>query len=451
MTLFLGLVVIAAAVVAVVRRVDVRLALGLAAVVLGLLAGRPEIVLQVFLRTLANEQFVVPICTAMGFSHVLRHTGCDRHLVRLLVVPVRRVRPLLVPATVLVGFAVNVPIISQTGTAAAVGPVFVPLLRAAGVSPLTAGSALLLGSSVGGELLNPGAVEYQSVRFALAAKGHPVEPQECVRRTRGPLAVQLLVSTAVFWALSAWAERRKTPDPVTAPPEEPPQDKEPCRINVFKAAVPLVPLLLLFLTGPPLNLVAVPREWLVGPEEPATLRADSRLIGAAMLIGVGVAALAAPRQGRGVAAAFFDGAGYAYAHIISLIVAANGFGKGVELIGLDRLLGRATAAAPALLVPIAVAVPLAFAFVCGSGYAATASLFGFFLDPALEAGTDPGALGALVPLAAAAGRTMSPVAAVVLLCGRLTDTEPAALARRVAVPLVVGLLAVLLVHALTPW
>src|SRR5262249_29118262 len=85
MTLFLGLVVIAAAVVAVVRRVDVRLALGLAAFLLGLLAGRPEVVLQVILRTLANEQFVVPICTAMGFSHVLRHTGCDRHLVRLLV------------------------------------------------------------------------------------------------------------------------------------------------------------------------------------------------------------------------------------------------------------------------------------------------------------------------------------------------------------------------------
>src|ERR1700719_2367323 len=154
MTPLLGAFVILLAVVAVVRRVDVRLTLTLAGLALGALAWQTQAVVQAFLLTLCNEQFVVPICCAMGFAYVLRHTGCDQHLVQLLVEPVRRVRLFLVPGTVVIGFLVNIPIVSQTSTAATVGPVMVPLLRAAGLSPATAGAALLLGASLGGELLN---------------------------------------------------------------------------------------------------------------------------------------------------------------------------------------------------------------------------------------------------------------------------------------------------------
>ena len=155
--LLLGAVVVVLAVVAVVRRVDVRLTLTLAGLALGMLAFQTQAVVQAFLVTLCNEQFVLPICSAMGFAYVLRHTGCDQHLVRLLAEPVRRLRPIAVPGAVLVGFVVNIPIISQTSTAAAVGPVLVPLLRAAKLSPAVVGAALLLGASIGGELLNPGA------------------------------------------------------------------------------------------------------------------------------------------------------------------------------------------------------------------------------------------------------------------------------------------------------
>ena len=57
----------------------------------------------------------------------------------------------------------------------------------------------------------------------------------------------------------------------------------------------------------------------------------------------------------------------------------------------------------------------------------------------------PETLGLVVALAAAAGRTMSPVAAVVLMCASLTGASPVALARRVAPPLLVGIVAVVVV------
>ena len=57
------------------------------------------------------------------------------------------------------------------------------------------------------------------------------------------------------------------------------------------------------------------------------------------------------------------------------------------------------------------------------------------------AGGDEGAIntalrvGAVVSIAAAAGRTMSPVAAVVFMCASLTGSDPLVIARRVAGPL----------------
>jgi len=436
MTLLAGLVVIAAAVVAVLRKIDVRLVLIVAALVLGLLAGTPDLIVRTFVSTFSSEQFVVPIGCAVGFAYVLRHTGCEQHLVQLLVKPLRRARWLLIPGVVLVGFAVNVPVVSQVGTAVSIGAVLVPLLRAARVSAVTSGAALLLGCSLGGDLLNPGAPELQTIARALS-----VESTACVVRILPLLLVQVAVATAVFWPLSLRAEATIPAGALPAEAREP----TTFRVNYLKAAVPLVPLVLLFLTGPPLQLVQVPTEWLTTPED--VKRFDSRLIGVAMLLGVLTAAVVSPRTALGTAGAFFDGAGYALTHIVSLIVAAYCFGKGVESIGVKELLGRVIGARPALLLPAAGALPLTFAVLCGSGMATTQALFGFFVEPARGTGIDPLLVGALVAVVASAGRTMSPVAAIVLMSASMTGSEPLALVRRVVVPLLCAVVAVVVAAA----
>lgn len=455
MTLVLALGIIAVAVYAVLRQVDVRLALLLAALALGTLAGNPIAIVHMFLATLSREQFVVPICCAMGFAYVLRHTQCDQHLVHLLVEPLRRVRVLLIPGAVLVGFIVNITIISQTSTAVAVGFVLVPLLLAARISPLTAGAALLLGSSLGGELLNPGAPELNTISEALKRDVNPsFTSSEAVERVMPLLFLQLGVATTVFWIWSARAESKNRQ------PESPKQSEsgtldEPAefQVNLLKAIVPLVPLTLLFMIGPPLNLLEVPEQWKAGlvdqPSSPLpSSQYDVRLIGAAMLIGVAVASLVAWRSFLGVAKAFFDGAGYAFTHIISLIVIANCFGEGVKQIGLANPIGNVITAWPELLAPTAGTLPLAFAWLSGSGMAATQSLYQFFVGPAQQLNFDPARIGAIVAIGAAAGRTMSPVAAVTLMCATMTGTNPLELIRRVAPPLLLGMVTVIVAGAI---
>ena len=451
MIIVLGLVVIVLAVIAVIRNVDVRLTLITAALALGILAGAPANIVRKFFQTLAAEEFLIPICAAMGFAHVLRHTQCDRHLVHVLTDPLRRVRALLIPGAVLVGFVVNIPIISQTSTAVAVGSVLIPLLLAAGVSPVTAGSVLLLGASIGGELLNQGAPEFRTVVRETNALGVPLSGSQCVQAVLPLVALHLLVSTLVLWVISARREAR-TSEPAVAP-----APAEAFQVSYLKAAVPLVPLILLFIVAPPLKLVEVPVSWLVGPQEPTSVLGaaatslgnprladaapnpfDSRLVGLAMLVGAIVAALAAPGT-RGSVGAFFEGTGFALTNIISIIVAAACFGEGVKLLGLQRLMGDVLVLVPQLLVPVASVFPLAFGLISGSGMAATQSLFGLFAGPSLSLGVAPEHVGAVVALGAAAGRTMSPVAAVTLMCASLTATRPTELVRRVAGPLLVGI------------
>lgn len=466
--LLLAVALVVAAAVLTARGWDVRLVLLAAAVVLGLAGGYLPDVSRKFFDTFSGEAYVIPICSAMGFAYVLKLTECDQHLVRVLVAPVRRVRFLIVPGVVLAGFVTNVPVLSQTSVSVCLGAVVVPVMRAAGFHPLVIGSALLLGASVGGELFNPGAPELNTVT------GLTHTPPVTLARVHLPWVVlpQLAVSTLVFWALTRWWWKRD------APAEETPVHLG--RINWLKAAVPVLPLVFLLLSGEPLKLLTVPPEWLVEVKAPAAVRADERvaavvgpaaeaareegvkaarakavaaaekaaggrMVGLAMVLGAAVAAATSPRKAGDTAKAFFEGAGYGFANIVSLIVVAVAFGKAVELAGFGEVVKQLVTAAPWLLVPLAVLLPWAFAVACGSGMASTASLYGFFHQPDAAPGVNED-VGALVSIGSAAGRTMSPVAAVAVMCGKLTDTTPWALVSRVAIPLLAGLAAVIVLR-----
>jgi DcuC family C4-dicarboxylate transporter len=433
MILSLSLLVIVLAVLVVLRGGEVRLTLLLAAVVLATLAGEPLVVLRTFLDTFASEQFLVPIGCCMGFAFVLRHTQCDQHLVHLLMAPLQWLRPLVLPGAVLVGVLVNIPIISQASAAVAVGAVLVPVLRAARYGPVTVGAALALGCSMGGELLNPGAPELRSI---LAVRGpHDPDAQglDIVRRVLPLLAIHFAVAVPVFWWLSYNDEQ---------PPAEDVASAETFRVNLVKALVPLLPVTLLFLTAlpPPFRLVTVPPEWLMTPQAHKGAF-DSRLVGAAMLVGTLVAALTDLSRARDVGKVFFEGAGFALTHVTSLIIAAKCFGDAVARVGLGAVLGGLIERMPVLLWPLAALLPMGFSWVCGSGMASAESLYRFYDAPAIAQDADPLRVGALISLGAATGRTLSPVAAVVLMAATLSGASPLAIVRRNALPLILGLTA----------
>src|SRR5437868_5025455 len=99
---------------------------------------------------------------------------------------------------------------------------------------LTVAAALSLGTSIGGELLNPGAPELNTIAGRVG-----VPATECVPRIFPLLLVQLAVALALFWPLCLRAEARAAGGADEPPPAE------LFRIDPYKALVPLIPLTLL--------------------------------------------------------------------------------------------------------------------------------------------------------------------------------------------------------------
>ena len=410
MLTFAGLVIVAAAVYLMVRQVEVRIVLLGAGLAMALLAGHPLSLADTFTRAMVSGM-VAPICAAMGFATVLSATGCDRHFVQLVLGPVRRFKWLALPGGILAAYFVNMAIPSATSTAAALGSILVPLLLVGGWSPATAGAALVLGASFGGDLLNPGSQDIQTVaamaRLPAAALSAKIVPAS---------ALGALTAAAVFAALG----RR-----IVVADAAPLAPGAPFETSYSKAVVPLIPVGLLLLGNAGVPFLA----WLVEVPEGGEWRAlaNSLPVVRAMLVGTILAMAACWRDAPRLATTFFDGMGRAYGNIISLTITAQCFGAGIAAIGLaDALLAHANGDGSLAL--LSGGFPWARATLSGSGSGAIATFAQTFLSQ-VDPTRGPETFGALACFGGAFGRTMSPVAAVVIYASTLVGVRPIELIR----------------------
>jgi DcuC family C4-dicarboxylate transporter len=164
-----------------------------------------------------------------------------------------------------------------------------------------------------------------------------------------------------------------------------------------------------------------------------------------MLAGTIVVFLVHGRDASQLVRAFFEGMGYAYVHVISLVVTSSCFIAGLTAAGMTEEL-VSVVSGPGIVGKVAAGFfPGLLAVVSGSGVGPSVA----FAKAVLPALTDdlPLALdlGSLAAIAGSFGRTMSPVAAVVIFSASLTGVTTWMLIRRVAPALLVGYVAVLAV------
>ncbi len=429
--------ILAAAVYALARGLDVRLVLFTAAVALASLAGQPWVVLDAFRSTMANADIVGPICCAMGYAYVLKLIGADQELVRLLIAPLRRVPWLLIPGGCAVGFIANIAVVSQTAVAAAVGLVLIPLMRAARYHPFIAAATLVLGCSGGGNLLNPGDADIVAIVDCAKVGTDAVWNALVV-----PHLLGFIAATAAFWVMSCWlAPAGSIPsndtDPAIAtsgPTDPKPDDQRP--IDYVKAALPPLPIIMLFATWPRLGLFP----WLL------KLYDTGLPVPHAIVISTIIAMLVSRANPSAQTKAFFEGMGNAYTHVISLIIVATSFVEAMKAVGLLSELVTLIRSSGPVGKLAAGFFPWLLAVICGSGTAPSVA-FSKAVLPELSTVDLAGAidLGVLGSIAATYGRTMSPVAAVVIFTSTLTGVPPQRIIRRTAPALAVGALVVLVI------
>jgi len=333
--------------------------------------------------------------------------------------------------------------------------VLIPLLMAAGISRVTGGALLLLGGSMGGELLNPAAIEVTTI-----ARVTGVSNTDIIRAIMPYNLAACGTALLVFWLMAIRFERKAALSPQLAEHGDDAGNAESIaasmaavgnaaeidRINPFKAIVPLVPILLLMFVKPWLER----HGWLPAFEERVKEQAP---IAAAMLIGVVCAGAASASRAGKIAAAFFAGAGFAYVHVISVIICANVFSKSLEVNGVIDLMAGLVKNAPTMVLVASVVVPWVMAAVTGTAVGTAPVVIAVLLPVAMKtvhegiATTHGVRVGGVTAITAQFGRTSSPVAPVVIMCSTLAQSRPTTLVKRVLLPLMAGG-AVLLIAAL---
>ena len=413
--IWIGVAIILFTLVAIVKRYETRLVLFLAGLAMALAAGKPLAAMDAFAKAMVNEGLVTTICTVMGFSYVMKITGCDSHLVHCLTALLKRVKFILIPGSVLLTWLLNIALPSQAGCAAAVGSVLIPTLIRSGVHPAMAG-ACILGGTFGSTLSpglahNPFVAKLANVDVMTVIAGHT------------PAVLTAMVISAVSLTVVCYL-RKEGPNAERAAQFT--ADEEAFKVNSIKALVPLVPLALLVLGS---KLVAV--------IPPIT-------VPQAMIMGAILGFVITRTNPQEISKGFFKGMGESYANIMGIIIAAAVFTKGMEIIGLTGALIEKMKESQDVALYAASFGPYLLAILSGSGDAAALAFNGAVTPHALEFGFQITDMGSLATLSGAFGRTMSPVAGVAIVCATLAKVSPFDIAKRTAPGMVIALISVLI-------
>jgi len=415
------------------RGADVRLILILAGLVISSLAAQPWAVFDAFQKAVGRGDIIGPICSAMGFAFVVKKTGCDQDMVRLLMRPLRKLQWALIPGGAAIGFVTNMAITSQTAAAAAVGPILVPLLIAAGHSRLAAAATLLVGCSVGGNLFNPGEPDVVAVHVNAGVNvGHVL----------GSLFIPNLISFAVAVIVLSIILYKKH-DHLSSKESAAVSTEMDRPVSIGRALLVPMPVLILLLLQPSLNLAPE-----LFQKYPNGLHVSTVMLACSFLV-MAVTSMRGSRVDRthfsDLTASFFDGMGFGFTKVISLIIAASCFIAGLEAVGAIATLTsmfRENLAIAGILSPI---LTYGLAVVSGSGTAPSVA-FSQAMLPGLAI-TDKAqavVLGSFGAIGASIGRTMSPVSAIVLFTGTLAEVESSALIKLVTIPMIASLVSVIL-------
>ena len=416
--IWVGAIIVLLTFVAIVKRYETRLVLFLGGLAMAAAAGKPLAAMDAFAKAMVNEGLVTTICTVMGFSYVMSVTNCDKHLVHLLAGGLKRVKPILVPGAVVVTWVLNIALPSTAGCAAAVGAVLIPTLIRSGVHPAMAAACVMSGTF--GSTMSPGLSHNPFV-----AKLAQVDVMTVIANHAPAVLVVLAIAAPMLAMVAYW--RKEGPDAERAAAFQ--EDGQDFKVNLLKAIIPALPLLLLVLGSKQLGViptVTVPQ---------------------AMIIGAMLGFLATFQNPQEISKGFFKGMGDSYGDIMGIIIAAAVFTQGMQIIGLTGAMIAKMKASQDIAIYAATFGPYFLAILSGSGDAAALAFNGAVTPHAAQFGWAISDMGSLATISGALGRTMSPVAGGLIVCATIAKVNPFEIAKRTAPGMVLGVIAVLLVFS----
>ena len=410
--------------------------------------------LESFTKSMTSAGLIKAICASMGCAYVMKVTRCDQHLVLLLTKPMKNIGFLLIPATFVLTYFINIAIPSAAGCSAAVGATMIPLLMASGVRPAMAGAAVFAGTF--GGVLSPGSAHNIFVTDMVKKTNEAYTVQDVIG-VQFPNAVAAGIVVLIVISLTAiiFKDYQKGQDfspKSTSNTAEATQTK----VNLLFALAPLIPLVILvvgavissyardfFLTN--LNsIVAVlgdPRgvsvEKFFGDHYGLFVAIKyfswtNMGVAEAMILGAIIAVFITWTSPEKITKEFFNGMGSAYAEVMGIIIAAGVFVAGLKACGAIDAVTEWLKHSQEFVRYGGTFVPYLMGTVTGSGDAATMAFNQAITVHAADLGFAQDKLGMAAAISGALGRSSSPIAGAAIVCAGLAMVSPVEIAKRTA-------------------
>lgn len=417
MLLLLGVVVVALTVYCLVKQYETRMVLFCSGVVLALLGGDFMGPLKAFSHAMQENKLFEAIISVMGFAMVMKLTECDKHLINLLIKPLKKAGPLLIPATTLVTLFINTSITSSAGCSAAVGAILIPLLMAAGVHPAIAAASIYAGTY--GAIFNPG---YAQVAIIVdVAKSTPVAV------VANHFTALLTAGVIGAFSLLAVAYFRKENKGYELPTDKIVEDTTGAfKVSLIRAMIPLLPIVLLVLGS--MNVIPAFKQLAISH---------------AMIIGVFCAFLVTRANPAKISKEFWHGVGDSFGHVFGIIICALVFVSGLKSVGLIQALINLMISNPSIAKVSSAVGPFLLGVMSGSGDAAAVAFNKAVTPEAAKFGLSAMDMGSMAAIGGALGRSMSPVAGGLIICATLAGVSPMEVAKRNAPGMILACIAVL--------
>ncbi len=419
-TAWIAVLVVIGTIYCLIKRYETRLVVFTAGMLLCCISLDPLAGLTQFAKSMTNSSLIMAICGSMGFAFVTTHTQCDKHLVTFLAAPLKYLGIILIPAATAITFFINIALPSAAGCAAAVGTTFIPVMIRAGIRPAAAGAAILMGTY--GSVLSPGMSHNNFV--AKISEMNVMDliglhmPYSLICEALGLIGI-----TIVCFILR---DNKPTQEEMDAYNAVSGGGQAITKVNPLKALAPLVPLIILVLgnTCVPAIKMGV---------------AEAMVLGAIFTL---IVCLSEPQQ---FSKEFFKGMGDGYGSVMGIIIAAGVFAAGLKCAGLVDAFINVLKTSNELARWGGSLGPFILAVITGSGDAATFAFNEAVTPHAADFGMQIPNLGALALISGSLGRTMSPIAGVVIVVSGLCASSPLSLVKRTAIPMIITVIVLALI------
>lgn len=397
-----------------------------------------QAIVDQFTNTLIGPGFVILILG--GYSAYMNHIGANQVTVHALTKPIAKISSvyILIPIVFLIGNLLSLVIPSASNLAIILLATLYPVLRAAGMSRLSA--AAIIGTSA---TIVPTPLGADSV--AIASQLH-ISVTDYVFRSHAIVSIPTLLAIALVHYFWQKHEDKKHPEELSYDDElslnEGKQDSESVSVEYrgFKAFVygvlPLLPIILLLVVFF-MNIVA-------GTKLNISVQVVS-LISFFVAVFVEFISKCQFKHVLGETSYFFNGMGSVMS-IVALLVSAQVFVQGLTSIGIISLvqdsmqqMSGAGIALPIIMVLFTAVIVL----LSGSGTALLFAMIPLIIPLAKAAGIDAVALAVPMQLAGNLFRAVSPVAAVVLIVAGTTKLSPVQIVKRTSIPMIFGVIMML--------